>query len=106
MFYDDSCDLCESTVKKLRTDIDLDAVGASETLPEGMSKEALMYQMHAMDENGVMYRGIDAVIVILRWHPLGRYVAPISALPGIKHLGALVYRIIASNRHRWFGKRS
>lgn len=86
-------------------EMDLDAYGISETAPETVSKEALMRDVHALDENGVMHKGIDAIILILRWHPRGKYIAPVLALPGIRHAGALVYRIIATNRYRWFGRR-
>ena len=84
VYYDDSCEACEKAAGKIKADIDLSVVGASETGAEFIDKNALMRDVHAMDENGVMHRGIDAVILILRWHPQGRYVAPILALPGVK----------------------
>ncbi len=105
VYYDDSCELCEGAAEKIRTDIDLDTVGASGELPEGVSKEALMYEVHAMDENGVMHKGIDAVILIVRWHPRWNWVAPVLALPGIKHAGAVVYRVVAANRHRFYRRK-
>ena len=105
VYFDDSCEACEKAAQIIKADIDLNTVGMSEDLPRFIDKEALKRDVHAMDENGVMHQGIDAVIVILRWHPQGRFVAPILALPGIKQLGAGIYRIVASNRHRWFGKR-
>ncbi|MBP9757625.1 MAG: DUF393 domain-containing protein [Candidatus Pacebacteria bacterium] len=105
VFFDDECELCEGAVKKIEADIDLNTVGMSEDLPRFIDREALKRDVHAMDENGVMHKGIDAIIVILRWHPQGRFVASVLALPGIKQVGAVVYRIVASNRHRWFGKK-
>ena len=104
VYFDDDCVACEMAAQKIKADIDLNVVGAS-NIPRFIDKEALKRDVHAMDEHGVMHRGIDAIIVILRWHPQGRYVAPILALPGIKQLGAGVYRIVANNRHRWFRKR-
>ena len=104
VYFDDGCEACEKAAQKIRADIDLTIVGMSEDLPRFIDKEALKRDVHAMDENGVMHRGIDAIIVILRWHPQGRYIAPILALPGIKQIGAGVYRVIAANRHRWFRK--
>ncbi len=85
-------------------EMDLDAFGISTDSPTGIKKAYLMRDVHAMDENGVMHKGIDAIILILRWHPRGKYLAPVLALPGIRHAGAGVYRIIATNRHRWFGR--
>ena len=106
VYYDDSCELCEQSARKISADIDLDTVGASADLPSSITKDALMHEMHAMDENGVVYRGIEAIIVILRWHPTWFWLAPVISLPGIKQIGALVYRIVATNRYRWFGKKS
>jgi predicted DCC family thiol-disulfide oxidoreductase YuxK len=105
VYFDDECALCDASAKKIRDEIGAQIVGASDESSKFIDKNALMRDVHAMDEHGVMHRGIDAVIVILRWHPQGKYVAPILALPGIKQIGAGVYRIVAANRHRWFGKR-
>lgn len=105
VYYDDSCVFCEGAAKKIKADIDLSTIGASEDVPEIIDKEALKHDVHAIDEDGVVHRGYDAVILILQWHPQGRFVAPLLALPGIKQIGAGMYRIVAKNRHRWFGKR-
>lgn len=105
VYFDDECELCESSAKKVRDEIGAHIIGASEESSKFIDKNALMRDVHAMDENGEMHRGMDAVIVILRWHPQGRFIAPILALPGIKQIGAGVYRVVAANRHRWFGKR-
>lgn len=100
VYYDDTCELCEGAAQKVLKTTDASIVGVSKDLPKFIDKEALMREMHAMDEHGVMHKGIDAVILILRWHPQGKYVAPILALPGIKQLGAVVYRMVAANRYR------
>jgi predicted DCC family thiol-disulfide oxidoreductase YuxK len=104
VFFDDECELCEDAAVRLQKEIGVSIRGASSDTGQFIDKETLVRELHAMDENGVMHTGIDAVIVILRWHPQGKYVAPIVALPGIKQLGALVYRIVSANRHRWSRK--
>ena len=88
VYYDDSCEACETAARKIKTDIELNTIGASDTRAAFIDKETLMRDVHAMDENGAMHKGIDAVILILRWHPQGRFVAPILALPGVKQIGA------------------
>ncbi len=105
VYFDDGCEACNNAARKIKADIDLSVIGMSEEGARVIDKEALKRDVHAMDEHGVMYRGIDAVIVILRWHPAWFWLAPIIALPGIKQAAQLVYRIVAANRYRWFGRR-
>jgi predicted DCC family thiol-disulfide oxidoreductase YuxK len=105
VYYDDSCELCESAAQKIRADIDLDTVGGSQDLPAAIQKSELMNEVHAMDESGVIYKGVDAIIVILRWHPRWFWLAPVIALPGIKQVTGAGYRVVARNRHRWFRRR-
>jgi predicted DCC family thiol-disulfide oxidoreductase YuxK len=105
VYYDDTCALCEGVAETLEKDTNLALVGATHELPERISRTALMRDVHAIDEQGAIHRGIDAVIMIMRWHPRWRWFAPVVALPGVKNVGAIIYRIIATNRHRWFRKK-
>ncbi len=105
VYYDDSCVLCDAAAKKIRAEMDADTIGSSSDLPSGITKEALVHEMHAMDENGNVFSGVEAIVVILRWHPRWYWLAPVVAFPGIKQAVALVYRIVARNRYRWFGRR-
>jgi predicted DCC family thiol-disulfide oxidoreductase YuxK len=105
VFYDDACEMCEKAATKIRADIDLDTVGISGELPDVIDKKELTEEVHAMDEEGNVYKGIDAVIMIMRWHPWWRWFAPLVALPGVRHAAAAVYRFVAHHRHLFFGKR-
>ncbi len=105
VYFDDECELCERSARKVRDEIGASIVGATADLPRTISKKDLLHDVHAMDENGVVYRGVEAIIVILRWHPRWFWLAPVIAVPGIKQLTAAGYRFVADNRYRWFGKR-
>lgn len=105
VFIDDECELCARSAKKIRDEIGAAIVGSSAALPASVVKSDLLREVHAMDENGVVYRGVDAIIVILRWHPRWFWLAPVVALPGVKQVVAFGYRIVANNRYRWFGRR-
>ena len=105
VYYDDSCVLCEGAAAKIRHDIGLETRGASGDLPAVINKDELMHDVHAIDENGTVHKGVDAIIMILRWHPTWFWIAPIVAFPGIKHIVGAGYRVVAQNRHRWFGKK-
>ena len=105
VYIDDECELCDQAAKKIRAEIGASIVGSSAALPANIEKQDLLREVHAMDENGVVYRGVEAIIVILRWHPQWFWLAPVVAFPGIKQVVAAGYRVVARNRYRWFGKR-
>jgi len=62
-------------------------------------QEALMI-LHAVDENGTLYKGVDAFILI--WSNLNKwkYLAFLASLPIIKKILSLVYKIFAKWRFK------
>ena len=100
IYYDDTCALCNRGAKKLRDESDIETVGASSMqIPSTIDPKRLMYEIHAVDEAGTVYGGVDALIKILEWHPRFKKLAPIVRLPGIKQFVAVGYWIVARLRH-------
>ncbi|MBI3359476.1 MAG: DUF393 domain-containing protein [Nitrospirae bacterium] len=75
----------------------------------GIASEASrpQHQMDAMwlvDANGFVSSGVDAFRGMLPSLPMGQVVELIFKLPGFSVFAKRIYRIIAKNRIRWFGK--
>ncbi len=107
VYYDDGCSFCKRAMRlarhldvfhRLRFIPVRDQVGKQGPL-QHLSKEELLYDIHAVDKKGRVKRGIAVYQAGLRamvWlAPLGW----LLAVPGISHLGAAIYRRIADNRY-------
>jgi predicted DCC family thiol-disulfide oxidoreductase YuxK len=84
--------------------LDLRDPAAAERFPS-LSPEAVRAQMHAVDVDGRVFVGIDAVSVVFaalpRWWVLGRALR----WPGVHAVADVLYRWFARNRlwfNRWF----
>ena len=108
IFYDGACSVCATEVEHYgRSDhagrlllVDISAPEFDPT-PLGISREALMYQMHAIDADGQIYRNVEAFWAIWQAFPaatlyglLGRLVTQ----PLLHPLARLGYRIFARLR--------
>ncbi len=105
IYYDGTCTACSKVVEKIRSSSQnekfepIDITHA--ILPKGITSAQAQRDVHAIDEYGKQYVGIDAVVRILREYPHWRPIARIISLPGIKQGATLIYRIVAANRH-WY----
>jgi predicted DCC family thiol-disulfide oxidoreductase YuxK len=52
---------------------------------------------------GQVQRGFEAFLPLLPGLPGGRVLTALAHIPLFKGLAALVYRLVAKNRYRWFG---
>src|SRR5665647_318236 len=108
VFYDGACSVCAAEMGHYRRGehggrlifVDLSSPefdpGAS-----GISLEALNYEMHAIDREGRVYRGVEAFWAIWRAFPASTWygvLATLIALPGVNHLARLAYRVFARFR--------
>lgn len=108
IFYDGACSVCATEVEHYgRSDhagrlllVDISAPEFDPT-PLGISGEELMYQMHAIDADGRIYRNVEAFWAIWQAFPaatlyglLGRLVTQ----PLLNPLARLGYRIFARLR--------
>jgi len=107
IFYDGSCSLCRAKMEYYRRKehggrlvfVDISAP-EFEPLPYGIPLAVLMYEMHAIDASGTLYRGVDAFRVIWQALPSTRYalLGFLICLPVVHLAAALVYRAVAGTR--------
>jgi predicted DCC family thiol-disulfide oxidoreductase YuxK len=108
IFYDGSCSVCATEVerygRKDRDDrlilVDISAPGF-DPAPFGISLEEFMYQMHAIDQAGRVFRGVEAFWAIWQAFPSSTFFGLCGALitlPLVNPLARLCYRMFASIR--------
>ncbi len=115
VFYDGSCDLCST---KMYTYMGKDLGGRLEfvdiTAPDfnpaeyGGSLADFMYQMHAIDRKGKVYRGVDALRAIWQAFPNSLwygFLGGLVTIPGVSLIARAVYRSFAGIR-KYLPKRS
>lgn len=108
IFYDGSCSLCTAKMelyrlKKHKGRLVFVDIGDPSFDPAtyGIPMEAFMYEMHAIDAVGNLYRGVDAFRAIWQglapstWYGLLGFLV---SLPGVRFAARLVYRTIAGTR--------
>lgn len=108
VFYDGDCRLCAAEIEHYgRHDpvghlilVDISAP-AFDPAPLGISRSALLYELHAIDADGRIYRNVEAFWAIWQAFPaasgyglLGRLVT----LPPLAPLARLGYRLFARGR--------
>lgn len=108
VFYDGSCSVCAAEMGVYRSKehggrllfVDVSAPGFDPT-PYGITLDAFMYEMHAIDREGRVYRGVDAFRAIWQAFPsstLYGLLGTLVALPGINVVARLAYRGFARIR--------
>jgi predicted DCC family thiol-disulfide oxidoreductase YuxK len=109
VFYDGGCSVCSTEMKAYRNReyggrlifININAPGFDPT-PFGITREAFMRELHAIDREGRIYSGVDALRAIWRAYPAStRYMllGGLIALPGINFISRLLYRLFAMARN-------
>ena len=109
IYYDGLCNLCsgaintiaESTQKERFTVFDV----TNGPLPPNVSREEALRNMYAVDTEGRLYKGADAVLKILEEYPNSRWISYIGRMPVVRQLAALLYWFIARNRYWMFGRK-
>lgn len=108
IFYDGSCSVCAAEMeiysrKGLADRLHFIDISAPEfdPAPYGITPEAFMYEMHAIDREKRVYRGVDAFRAIWQAFPTStRYglLGALVALPGVHLLARLAYWSFARTR--------
>jgi predicted DCC family thiol-disulfide oxidoreductase YuxK len=107
ILYDGSCDMCRASLDGIRQfdnsgkmeplDLHLEEVRAK--FPE-LKLENLLEELHAVDENGRVYRGARAINEILRrQNGLKGYLAYLWYIPGYAWVADRQYKRIAASRY-------
>lgn len=108
IFYDGACSVCAGEMEIYRRKehgdrlifVDISSPDFDST-SHGIALEAFMHEMHAIDRQGRVYRGIEAFRAIWQAFPTSpwyRFLSSIVALPGINPLARLGYRGFARIR--------
>lgn len=108
IFYDGACSVCAGEVERYgRKDHDGRLVLVDISAPEfdptpfGISLDEFMYQMHGIDRNGRVFRGVEAFWAIWQAFPTSTLLGvcgKLIMLPLVNPLARLCYRVFASIR--------
>lgn len=108
LLYDGSCAMCTEGVKRAcqfdnsgrLEPFDLHDEGARARFP-GLELESLLEELHAVDDEGRVYRGARAVNEILRrQHGIRSWLALLWYVPGYAWFANRQYRKIAASRYQ------
>ena len=108
VFYDGSCSVCATEIERYgRKDhagrlilVDISAPDF-DPAPFGISLAEFMYQMHAIDRSGRVFRGVEAFWAIWQAFPSSTLLGlcgTLISLPLVNPLARLGYRIFAGLR--------
>jgi len=115
VYYDGSCSVCAAEIEHYRRKdhesrlvlIDISAPDFSPERP-GIDRQAFMHELHVIDRQGTVYRGVEAFWAIWQAFPastLYGMMGTLITLPVINPLARLCYRGFARIR-RYLPKRS
>lgn len=97
--------MCRATVDAIattHTKIDINAGN----LPDSISPENAQREIHFIDEKGVVYKNVDALLQMLGGIPKYKLLVNIASLPVIKSILKIGYAFVAKHRHFIFGPES
>lgn len=108
VYFDGACPLCRREISWLKTfnspTLHFIDISTNDFVPPGnFSRETLMGQIHAIEESGALYTGVEVFRQIYSRVGLGWLVAP-TAWPGLKWLFDRAYVWFAKNRLRITGR--
>ncbi|WP_298270686.1 thiol-disulfide oxidoreductase DCC family protein [Geobacter sp.] len=108
VFYDGSCSVCAAEMeaymgKEHGGRLEFVDIGAPtfDPTPYGISLDDFMYQMHAIDRSGRVYRGVEAFWAIWQAFPastLYGLLGTLVTLSGVNLVARLAYRTFARFR--------
>lgn len=103
LLFDGECPMCVSAANWLspRTQVQLTALQGFQP-PVGLAEEALLREIHLVDESGRYWAGAPALAEALRESPklAWRVTGRAMSLPVVSHVADFVYRQAAKNRRR------
>ncbi len=107
ILYDGDCPMCKVVIDKIdnssqKGKFDLKDI-TKEQLPENLTKEQVMKEIHVIDSEGKVFKNSEAILKILEEYPKWRFLSKIGGLPIIKQLLPIGYKFFAANRHFIFG---
>jgi predicted DCC family thiol-disulfide oxidoreductase YuxK len=108
VLIDGECPMCRGLARRLeRLDWlrrlsfeDASRADVRDRFAPGLDEQTALTAMHVVAPDGSRRSGFDGFLRISRVVPLLWLPGAVGALPGIRSLGRLVYRIVAANRTR------
>ncbi|MEK7588855.1 MAG: DCC1-like thiol-disulfide oxidoreductase family protein [Patescibacteria group bacterium] len=109
IYYDGDCPMCKVIIEQVQTTKEGDESFNTNDfnhsiLPLNITKEEVEKEIHVIDEKGVVFKNIDALIQILAVYPKYDFLVKIIKLPVIKQMFQIGYKFIALNRRFIFGE--
>ncbi len=106
VIYNGACPVCDAGIQAFRSDdadIDYTDITTNPAILQalGLTAKDVQYRVHAIDADGVLVRGIDAVAVLLAEKPRWRLIAHALRLPIIRQIGWTGYELAAVALFRW-----
>jgi predicted DCC family thiol-disulfide oxidoreductase YuxK len=108
IFFDGACPLCRSKMgfyERMEHGGRLQFIDVTapefDPVPFGIAIDAFMHEIHAIDQGGRIYRGVDVFLAIWQAFPDSRWYSILTvfvALPGVNYLARLIYRVVARIR--------
>src|SRR3989344_4147051 len=102
IYYDGSCNFCTTIKNKIESSShseEFDCIDITKNnLLHNLPKKQLMEQIHVVDENGNIYKNIDAILKVLDSYPEFKILNKLGRILIIKQLLSLIYKFISSNR--------
>ncbi len=99
IYFDGSCPLCRAEIRHYGTKDDagmlsfVDASRCGENVAEDLPRHEAMSRFHVRRSDGTLVSGAAAFIAIWQVLPGWRLLAPVAALPGIRSVLELGYRV-------------
>gem|GEM_PF-162577 len=110
VYYDATCPMCTAFRGKVEDGVEADAVVFKDantvSVPDGLGRSDLLREMHVVSPDGSVHSGAESIYEVLSQHRWLWPLAILGRLPLIRTLGRYVYRLVAAQRHFFFGAAS
>lgn len=108
VYYNSACPVCNAGIKwQMRRDganeMEWGDVHKDNQLVDeiGADLEFVRERLHAVDENGHLQIGFDAILAVWRNAPKDAWKARILSVPVIQQAGRIAYNLFAAGLYRW-----
>jgi predicted DCC family thiol-disulfide oxidoreductase YuxK len=111
VLYDGHCRLCTAASQRLVRlarpgaveRLDFQQPAALDPFPD-LTHDLCMQQMVLIAPDGRVFAGFEAAVRAVATRPILGWLAFLYYIPGVSQLCNLLYRLVARNRYRWFGR--
>ena len=97
VFFNESCKICKKEIdlyKKMENDLSWVDIHQQEAKVTNLDTDQLSRRLHVLD-NGKLYSGAKAFLIVWSKIPKLNFLYKIAKIPGLYHIFAAVYEIMA-----------